>query len=148
MRGVFKSFRSEAGESMILEQNMFVEQILPGAVTRDLSDAEMEVYRGPYLEPGEGRRPTLTWPRQIPLEGEPKEVVDVVEAYGRWLTESDVPKLFINADPGAILRGPQRELCRSWPNQTEITVRGTHFIQEDSPHEIGAAIARWYGTLG
>ncbi len=148
VRDVFKGFRSEAGESMILEQNMFVEQILPGAVTRDLTDAEMEVYRAPYLEPGEGRRATLTWPRQIPLEGEPKEIVDVVEAYGRWLAESNVPKLFINADPGAILRGPQREFCRSWPNQTEVTVRGTHFIQEESPHEIGEALSRWFGKLG
>ena len=147
VRDVFKRFRSEAGESMVLENNMFIEEILPGAVLRNLTDAEMEIYRRPYLEPGEVRRPTLTWPRQIPVEGEPKEVVDVVEAYGRWLARSDVPKLFVNADPGAILRGPQREFCRTWPNQTEVTVRGSHFIQEDSPDEIGKAISSWYAKL-
>ncbi len=148
VKEVFKAFRSDQGEAMILEQNMFVEQILPGAILRDLSPEELEVYRRPYLEPGEGRRPTLTWPRQIPLEGEPKEVVDVIEAYGRWLAESDIPKLLVKADPGAILRGPQLDFCRSWPNQTEVTVRGTHFVQEDSPDEIGEALSRWYATLG
>ena len=144
---VFKAFRSDQGEAMILEQNMFVEQILPGAVLRELSSKELEVYRRPYLEPGEGRRPTLTWPRQIPLEGEPKEVVRVVEGYGRWLAQSDIPKLFVNAEPGAILNGPQQDFCRSWPNQTEVTVRGSHFVQEDSPDEIGEALSRWYATL-
>ncbi len=147
VKDVFKAFRSEAGESMVLENNLFVEQILPGAVLRGLTAAEMEVYRRPYLEPGEGRRPTLTWPRQIPLEGEPKEVVDIVESYGRWLAQSEVPKLLVNADPGAILRGPQREFCRSWPNQTEVTVSGSHFIQEDSPERIGEALSSWYARL-
>ncbi len=147
VKDVFMAFRSEAGESMVLENNLFVEQILPGAVLRGLTAAEMEIYRRPYLEPGEDRRPTLTWPRQIPLEGEPKEVVDIVESYGRWLAQSEVPKLLVNADPGAILRGPQREFCRSWPNQTEVTVPGSHFIQEDSPERIGEALSSWYARL-
>jgi haloalkane dehalogenase len=107
----------------------------------------MAVYRRPYLEPGESRRPTLTWPRQIPIAGEPEDVVAIVEAYSRWLATSDLPKLFINADPGTILTGPQREFCRGWPNQEEITVKGSHFIQEDSPDEIGRAVARFVGRL-
>ena len=122
---------------------MFVERVLPASVLRDLTDEEMERYRERYLEPGESRRPTLTWPRQIPIDGEPADVVEIVEAYGQWLASSDVPKLFINADPGAILLGRHREFCRTWPNQTEVTVTGSHFIQEDSPDEIGEAIANW-----
>ncbi len=147
VRPLFKGFRSPQGERMILEQNIFVEQVLPGAVLRDLSDEEMAVYRRPYRQPGEGRRPTLTWPRQIPIEGDPADVVEIVESYGEWLSHSALPKLFINADPGAILTGRQREFCRSWPNQREITVTGSHFIQEDSPEEIGRAIAEWYQEL-
>lgn len=143
----FQGFRSPQGEKMILEQNIFVEQVLPGAVLRDLSDEEMAVYRRPYRQPGEGRRPTLTWPRELPIEGEPTDVVEIVESYGEWLSHSALPKLFINADPGAILTGRQREFCRSWPNQREITVTGSHFIQEDSPDEIGRAIAEWYQEL-
>ncbi len=133
---------------MILERNTFVEQVLPGAILRNLSEEEMSVYRQPYLQPGEGRRPTLTWPREIPIEGEPADVVEIVESYGEWLSRSALPKLFVNADPGAILRGRQREFCRSWPNLDEITVKGSHFIQEDSPDEIGRAIADWYQELG
>ena len=132
---------------MVLEKNVFVERILPASVLRGLTDEEMSVYRRPYAEPGESRRPTLTWPREIPLEGEPADVVEIVDSYGQWLASSDVPKLFINADPGVILTGPQREFCRAWPNQQEVTVKGTHFVQEDSPAEIGAAIARWYTSL-
>ena len=147
-RGVFQGFRSPAGESMVLENNIFVERVLPVSVQRELSDAEMAVYRRPYREPGESRRPTLTWPREIPLEGEPKDVHEIVESYAAWLPQSDLPKLFINAEPGAILTGPQREFCRGWPNQSEVTVRGIHFIQEDSPDEIGEAIARWLRGLG
>ena len=147
VRSLFQKFRSPQGEKMILEQNSFVEQVLPGAVLRDLSEEEMDVYRGPYREPGEGRRPTLTWPREIPVEGEPVDVVEIVENYGEWLSQSAPPNLFVNADPGAILRGWQREFCRSWPNQVEITVKGSHFIQEDSPDEIGRAIAGWYREL-
>ncbi len=147
VRPLFQGFRSPKGEKMILDQNVFVEQVLPGAVLRDLSDEEMAVYRRPYRQPGEGRRPTLTWPREIPIEGEPADVVEIVESYGEWLSHSGLPKLFINADPGAILTGRQREFCRSWPNQREITVAGSHFIQEGSPDEIGRAIAEWYREL-
>jgi haloalkane dehalogenase len=147
-RRVFQGFRSPAGEDMVLEKNLFVERVLPGSVLRQLSDEEMTEYRRPYLEPGESRRPTLTWPRQIPIAGEPPDVTEIVENYGRWLAESQVPKLFINAEPGALLTGPQREFCRSWPHQIEVTVRGSHFIQEDSPDEIGAATAGWLRQLG
>ena len=144
---IFQGFRSTAGERMVLENNLFVERVLPGSVLREMSDAEMEVYRAPYLDPGESRRPTLTWPREIPLDGEPADVVAAVDAYSSWLAQSDVPKLFVNADPGAILTGSQREFCRTWRNQTEVTVRGSHFIQEDSPDEIGDAIADWLAAL-
>ena len=146
-RQVFQGFRSPAGEEMVLEKNIFVERVLPGSVLRKLTEEEMNVYRRPYLEPGESRRPTLTWPREIPLDGEPADVVKLVSEYGEWLARSELPKLFINAEPGAILTGPQREFCRSWPNQREVTVKGVHFIQEDSPADIGSAIAEWYGRL-
>lgn len=148
LRPVFNAFRSPAGEDMVLEQNMFIEQILPGAILRDLSNAEMDEYRRPYLTAGEDRRPTLTWPRQIPVDGDPADVHKIVIEYGKWLAQSDVPKLFINAEPGAILTGPARDLVRSWPNITELTVKGSHFIQEDSPDEIGQAIASWHANLG
>ncbi len=140
-RGAFQGFRSPGGEEMILEKNMFVERILPGSILRPLAEAEMAEYRRPFAEPGEARRPTLSWPRSLPIEGEPPEVVKVAEAYSAWLAASPTPKLFVNAEPGSILVGRQRELCRSWPNQTEVTVAGRHFVQEDSPHEIGAAVA-------
>ena len=142
-RGIFQGFRSPAGEEMVLQKNTFVERVLPGSILRDLSDEEMEVYRRPFKNAGEDRRPTLTWPRQIPIEGEPAEVVELVQSYADWLSQSDVPKLFINADPGAILIGPQREFCRTWPNQQEVTVAGNHFLQEDSPDEIARTIAEW-----
>jgi haloalkane dehalogenase len=147
-RRVFEGFRSPAGEEMVLQSNVFVERVLPGSVMRKLTDAEMEVYRRPYREPGESRRPTLTWPRQIPIEGEPADVTEIVRRYGEWLAQSDVPKLFVNAEPGAILIGEQREFCRSWPNQREVTVKGNHFVQEDSPDEIGRAVADWLCSLG
>jgi haloalkane dehalogenase len=140
-RGVFQGFRSDGGENMVLDKNIFVERVLAGAVIRGLDEEEMIHYRKPYLDPGEDRRPTLTWPRQIPIEGEPPEVCQIVDDYGAWLSQCDLPKLFINADPGSILTGPQREFCRSWPNQTEVTVKGIHFVQEDSPDEIGQAVA-------
>lgn len=146
-RRVFQGMRGEGGEAMVLDKNVFVERILPGSVLRPLSEAEMSHYRRPFGEPGEGRRPTLSWPRQIPIDGSPAEVVAVVEAYGRWLAASPVPKLFINAEPGSILTGRQREICRAWPSQAEITVKGSHFIQEDSPDEIGAAIAGFVRRL-
>jgi haloalkane dehalogenase len=146
-RGIFQGFRSEKGEDLVLQRNIFVEGVLPSAILRDLSEEEMNHYRAPFMTPDD-RQPTLNWPRQIPIEGEPPELVDLVSAYGRWLeTSSDLPKLFINAEPGSILTGRQREYCRSWPNQTEVTVRGAHFIQEDSPGEIGSAIADWLETL-
>jgi len=146
-RKVFQGFRSPAGETMILEKNLFIEAVLPSAVIRDLTETEMAHYRRPFAEPGEGRRPTLTWPRQIPIEGEPAEVVEIVERYGAWLAQSDVPKLFINADPGSILTGRARDFCRTWPNQNEVTVRGTHFIQEDSFNRIGQAVAEFVKGL-
>ena len=145
--GVFQGFRSPAGEAMALENNIFVERVLPGSVLRQLTDEEMAVYRRPYLEPGESRRPTVTWPRQIPIDGEPEDVVAVAQAYSEWLSGAEVPKLLINAEPGALIRGATREFCRAWPNQTEVTVKGSHFIQEDSPTEIAAALADWLQTL-
>ena len=144
---VFQGFRSEAGESMVLDKNIFVEKVLPSSIMRELADAEMSEYRRPFLNSGEDRRPTLSWPRQIPIQGEPKEVVEVVQNYSEWLVSSGLPKLFINADPGAILIGKQREFCRSWPNQEEVTVKGTHFIQEDSPDEIGKAVSNFVSKL-
>jgi len=147
IRPLFEGFRSEAGESMVLEKNVFVERVLPGSVLRSLSAEEMAVYRRPFSAEGESRRPTLTWPRQIPLDGEPADVHEIVEAYAGWLRRSEVPKLFINAEPGAILTGPQREFCRGFPNQAEVTVTGSHFIQEDSPKEIAAAIRNWLDAL-
>ncbi|MFW2336373.1 haloalkane dehalogenase [Ilumatobacter sp.] len=140
---IFQAFRSPAGEEMVLDKNVFVERVLPGSIVRDLGDDEMAEYRRPFAEAGERRRPTLTWPREIPIDGEPADVTQIVQSYADWLVTSDLPKLFVNADPGAILVGPQREFCRSWPNQTEVTVTGNHFLQEDSPDEIAAAIADW-----
>jgi haloalkane dehalogenase len=133
---------------MALEKNVFVERVLPGSILRKLTEAEMAVYRRPFAEPGEGRRPTLSWPRQIPLDGEPADVVAVVKRYADWLAASPVPKLFINAEPGAILIGAQREFCRGFPNQHEVTVKGNHFLQEDSPDEIAAAISSWLARIG
>ena len=146
-RRVFQGFRSDAGEGMVLDNNIFVERVLPGSILRELSAEEMAAYRKPFLTPGEDRWPTLTWPRQIPIDGEPADVVEVVQAYADWLSQSQLPKLFVNAEPGAILTGSQREFCRRWPNQTEVTVRGSHFIQEDSPDEIGAALNAWLESL-
>ena len=141
-RPIFQAFRSEAGEEMIIGRNLFVEAVLPGSIIRNLSQPEIDEYRKPFVEP-QHRRPTLTWPRQIPIDGEPADVVEIVQSYADWLSESPVPKLFINAEPGAILTGPQRDFARSWPNLTEVTVKGSHFIQEDSPDEIGQAINDW-----
>ena len=146
-RNIFQTFRSDAGETVVLEKNVFVERVLPGSVMRGLTDAEMAVYLKPFANPGEDRRPTLTWPRQIPIEGQPADVTAIVDDYANWLQNSDLAKLFINADPGSILIGAQREFCRTWPNQTEVTVAGTHFIQEDSPDEIGGAISAFVNKL-
>ena len=147
-RGIFQGLRSEAGEEMILEKNLFIEAVLPGSILRKLDDDEMDAYRAPFREPGEGRRPTLTWPRQIPIGGEPADVTEIAASYAEWLAQCDVPKLFVNAEPGAILTGAVREQCRRWPNQREVTVKGSHFIQEDSGPEIGAAIRDWLRELG
>jgi haloalkane dehalogenase len=146
-RKVFQAMRSPAGDEMVLQKNVFVERILPASVLRGLTDAEMTVYRKPYLEAGESRRPTLTWPRQIPIDGEPADVVAIVDEYARWLAKSPVPKLFVNAEPGVILTGAQRDFCRTWPSQDEVTVRGSHFIQEDSPRAIGDALAAFLSRL-
>ncbi|HJZ20729.1 MAG TPA: haloalkane dehalogenase [Bradyrhizobium sp.] len=144
---IFQGFRSDKGEAMILDRNMFVERVLPGSVLRKLTEAEMTEYRRPFLA-REDRWPTLTWPRQIPIEGQPADVVAVAEAYSQWMAENDIPKLFVNAEPGAILVGPVRDFCRSWKNQREVTVSGSHFIQEDSGPAIGRAIADWMKENG
>ncbi len=146
-RPVFEGFRSPAGEAMVLEKNVFVERVLPGSILRDMSEAEMAIYRKPFANAGEDRRPTLTWPREIPIEGEPADVVAIVRDYADWMASNDIAKLFVNADPGAILTGAQREFCRSWKNQSEVTVAGNHFLQEDSPDQIGKAISEWYQSL-
>lgn len=146
-RGAFEAFRSPAGEPSVLEQNVFVDAVLPAGILRVLSEEEMGVYRRPFLNPGEDRRPTLSWPRNIPLDGEPAEVVSVVDDYSAWLSQSDVPKLFVNAEPGSLITGRIRDFVRTWPNQTEITVAGKHFIQEDAPDEIGSAIAEFIRRL-
>jgi haloalkane dehalogenase len=138
--GIFQALRSENGERMILDENFFVETILPRNVIRTLSAEERAAYRAPYLE-REARLPTLVWPREIPVDGEPADVAAIVDRYGNWLAQSDLPKLLILSDPGAIMTGRTRDFCRSWRNQREATVKGRHFIQEDSPGEIGAAIA-------
>ena len=143
-RRVFQGFRSEAGEEMILDKNMFVERVLPASILRQLDPAEMAEYRRPFAGAREDRWPTLCWPREIPIDGQPASVVELVAAYGDWMAENDIPKLFVNADPGAILVGEQREFCRSWRNQTEVTAAGSHFVQEDSGPEIGRAIAAWF----
>ena len=147
VRPVFEGFRSPAGELMVLGENTFVERVLPGAVMRELGAAEMTVYRRPFLDPGESRRPTLTWPRQIPLDGEPADVHAIVADYSEWLARTELPKLFVDAEPGAIIRGPIREFCRGFKNQIDITVPGIHFVQEDAPDEIGRALADWHKTL-
>lgn len=144
---IFRAMRSDAGEEIVLQKNVFVERILPASVLEPLSDETMDVYRRPYLDPGESRRPTLTWPREIPIDGEPEHMKNIIEANEEWMSGPDVPKLFINAAPGLILVGRQREVCRSWENQSEVTVPGTHFVQEDSGEEIGRHIASWLAEL-
>lgn len=144
---LFRAFRSPLGERLVLQENAFVERVLPASILRDLSDEEMDHYRLPYRNTGEDRRPTLTWPRDLPIDGEPAEMVTIAADYAHWLAHSDVPKLFINAEPGATITGRIRDAVRRWPNQREITVNGSHFVQEDSPHEIGAAAAEFVRTL-
>jgi haloalkane dehalogenase len=141
---LFQGFRSDKGEEMILDQNMFVERILFGSIMRELSEKEKAEYRRPFLK-REDRWPTLSWPRQLPIEGEPAHIVDMVDIYSKWMVANEIPKLFINGDPGAILHGARREFCRGWKNQDEVTVKGRHFLQEDSGPEIGRCIRSWLG---
>ncbi|GAB2895900.1 haloalkane dehalogenase [Paraburkholderia jirisanensis] len=149
MRPALQGLRSEAGEAMVLQDNFFIEKILPGAILRPLSVEEMNEYRRPFAQPGEGRRPTLSWPRQIPVDGTPADVVEITASYSRWLATSQIPKLFIKAEPGALVSGGVNlATARSWPAQKEVTVKGLHFIQEDSPEEIGQAIAEWMRARG
>jgi haloalkane dehalogenase len=148
-RGIFRALRSEAGEELVLQRNVFVEKILPASVLGALSDEVMAEYRRPYLEAGESRRPTLSWPRMIPIDGEPADVHDAIAGYSDWLAgPASPPKLFVDADPGSILIGRQRAFAAAWPNQQVVTVPGSHFIQEDSGPQIGAAIAAWLGDRG
>ncbi|MBT3993139.1 MAG: haloalkane dehalogenase [Gammaproteobacteria bacterium] len=146
-RSLFQGFRSEAGESLILDKNYFIEKVLPGSIIRDLDESEMNEYRKPFLNSGEDRRPTLSWPREIPMNGKPENVCKLVNAYADWMQINDIPKLFINAEPGVILTGRMRDLCRTWKNQKEVSVKGLHFIQEDSPTEIGNALSSWYKDI-
>jgi haloalkane dehalogenase len=146
-RSLFERLRSPEGEELVLKDNVFVEKLFPSRILRSLSEAEMAVYRRPYLQPGEDRRPTLQFPREIPVDGVPEHTAQIIKDYSDWMTTNDIPKLLINGDPGAVLTGSLIEFCRSWRNQEEVTVRGKHFLQEDSPHEIGEAIARWLVRL-
>ncbi|MFQ5623236.1 MAG: haloalkane dehalogenase [Paracoccaceae bacterium] len=146
-RAIFQAMRSPAGEELVLQKNVFVERILPAAVIRDLTKAEMAAYRAPFAAPGEHRRPTLAWPRQIPIAGEPADVREIVDAYAGFLAATEIPKLFVNAEPGSILTGRRRDICRAWPNQTEVTVKGSHFVQEDSPDEISGALVGFVSGL-
>ncbi len=147
LAATFQAFRSDAGEDMVLNNNIFVERVLPASILRKLNDAEMAEYRRPFLQAGEARRPTLTWPRQIPIAGEPADVTRIVSEYSQWLAQSHIPKLFVNAEPGGMISGRVRDFVRSWPAITEVSVPGIHFIQEDSPDQIGEAIAAWHATL-
>ena len=145
-KSIFQGFRSEAGEDLVLKKNLFIEGVLPGSIIRNLSNKEMDVYRKPFLKEIE-RRPTLDWPRQIPINNKPEEVCNIVKDYSLWMSINEIPKLFINANPGSILKGEQRDFCRKWKNQEEVTVKGSHFIQEDSPKDIGQAISSWFQKI-
>ena len=145
-RRIFQGFRSPRGEELILDRNLFIERVLPSSIQRGLSAEEMDQYRAPFMNPSD-RQAMLNWPRQIPIGGEPADMVALVQQYADWLDSSPIPKLFINAEPGSILVGRQREFCRRWPNQVEVNVKGLHFIQEDSGPEIGTAVADWISSL-
>ncbi len=144
--GIFRGLRSQKGDQMILDENFFVETVLPRSVLRKLSDQEMAAYRAPFLE-REARLPTLVWPRQIPIEDEPADVTAIAESYGKAMSQSALPKLLIVGEPGAIIKGRTLEFCRTWPNQTEVTVKGLHFLQEDSPDEIGRALQQFVKSV-
>ncbi|MFI6675122.1 haloalkane dehalogenase [Kribbella sp. NPDC050470] len=143
---LFRRLRSPEGEQLVLEQNVFVETVLPSGILRELTPDEHATYRAPFAEAGESRRPTLTWAREIPIDGTPADVHDIVAANAIWMANTPIPKLFVNAEPGALLNGPLREQCRQWPNQREVTVNGLHFLPEDSPDEIAAALLDWIPT--
>lgn len=143
-RAFFDRIRSPEGEQMVLEENLFVERMVaPESTLRPIAAADADEYRRPFREPGEARRPTLSWPRLLPFDGEPPEIVARIDRYRAWLTECTIPKLFVNTEPGRLLVGPLRELCRTLPNQTEVTVAGLHYPQEDSPMEIANALQAW-----
>lgn len=143
----FLALRSELGEELILKNNMFVETTMPNGTRRPLTDEEMDEYRRPFREPGEGRRATLSWPRQIPFEGQPADVDRIVKDYAAWLPGANVPKLYIDAEPGFIVTGKIREWVKSWDHQEIVSVGSKHFVQEDAPDEIGRAIADWYQRI-
>ena len=144
---IFHVFRSPAGEEAVLVNNVFIEGVLPSAILRKLTNEEMDAYRAPFVNPGEDRRPTLTWPRQIPLANEPIDVCEIVDAYGTYMMDADFPKLMIAGDPGMIMNGSAGAFARRWKNQNEVTVKGLHFLQEDSPTEIGDAITAWLAKI-
>jgi haloalkane dehalogenase len=146
-RNIFQLMRSEAGEEIVLEKNIFVERILLNDSANGFTDEERNEYIRPFKNPGEDRRPTLTWPRQIPIDGSPQAVIDEVTKNGEFHKDSKIPKLFINADPGSILIGEQRDFVRSWTNLRELTVKGNHFIQEHSPKEIGEALKNFLTSI-
>jgi haloalkane dehalogenase len=146
IRPAFQALRSPTGEQMVLEDNFFVEVILPKGVLHPLTEEEMAQYRRPFAEPGEARRPTLSWPRQIPLDGEPAEMMEIITAYGAWLSRSSIPKLFIQGEPGTMPQS-ERAFCRAFPAQRAVSVQGLHFLQEDAPDEVGVALASWLPTL-
>ena len=142
--GIFRALRSSEGEHLVLDQNFFVESVLPGAIIRSLSEEEMAAYRAPFVE-REARLPTLIWPRQASVDGEPEDVTSIVRAYAAWLSQSEMPKLFVAGEPGAVISAgsANQRFCRTWKNQREVTVKGRHFLQEDSPDEIGAALRQF-----
>jgi haloalkane dehalogenase len=144
---LMRKFRSQEGEKLVLEDNFFVEKILPAMTIRELPEEVHDEYRRPYLNPGEDRRPTLTWPREIPVNGEPADVLAVIDANNKWLKSSTIPKLFFHCEPSTVLKGHILDMVRTFPMQTEVTVKGLHYVQEDSPHEIGEALADWYTKL-
>lgn len=145
-RDLWKALRSNEGERLVLEENVFIENLLPRVVLRELREEELAEYRCPFTDAGEGRRPMLSWPRQAPIDDERADMIELVTGYGEWLARSDIPKLYINNDPGTATRAV-RQFCRSFQMQAEVTVKGSHYLQEDSPNEIGIAIATWLQTL-
>ena len=143
-RAFFQGQRTAQGEDLILRQNLFIEYLLP---LRHISEEAIKVYRRHYRNPGLSRMPMLAWTRDLPIAGEPADVVAIVEDYARWLATSPIPKLFIDADPAGFLIGAQREFCRTWPNQETVLVKGAHFLQEEAPDEVGRSLARFVAKV-